>query len=56
VAHTYSIEENSNDPLIHRATHEIRAQTASYALHTNTYIAPMLSSCRWSQRFEVTHF
>ena len=56
VAHAYSVEENSNGPLLHRATHEIRAQAASYALYANVSIEQILKTCRWAQHSTFTHF
>ena len=56
IAKAYEIEERSKDPVLRRATHEIRAQAASFALYANVSVDQILQTCRWSQTTTFTSY
>ena len=56
IAQAYEVEENNKGPLLNRATHEIRAQAASYSLYANVSVENILRQCRWAQHSTFTKF
>ena len=48
--------DGNKGTLLKRATHEVRAQGASYALYENVAMENILMQCRWSQQTTFTSF
>jgi integrase len=56
IAKAYDTNKRNKGALLNRATHEIRAQGASYALYENVAMESILQQCRWSQQTTFTSF
>ncbi len=50
------MDKKSKGPLLSRATHEIRAPGASYALFGNTAVEDIMKQCRWAHATTFTTF
>ncbi len=56
IAQAYEVEESNKGPLLKRATHEIRAQAASYSLYANVSLENIMRQCRWAHHTTFTKF
>jgi len=56
ISQAYQVDNSNSGSLLHRATHEIRAQSASYAVYGNVSIDQIMRQCRWANHSTFTNF
>ncbi len=56
IARAYEVDKDNPGPLLFRVTHEIRAQSVSYARYANVSVEQIVKQCRWVQHSTFTNF